>query len=186
MRARAPGERTRERARHCIAKSARGEGGGTRGKCPYPGAAARQDSRLNYVEQHSERLGLDAGRLETLRVRRPARPQHYGFYLSCTEWLCTSGSVSPVATQWPRGQPQRAPGAGPCWGMARACALPGRRQLPAHGAGGRRRYAVRQRRADCRARLARYMLLCCAASACSHVFVIPHRPSGRRRPPKAH
>jgi hypothetical protein len=120
MRARAPGERTRERARHCIAKSARGEGGGTRGKCPYPGAAARQDSRLNYVEQHSERLGLDAGRLETLRVRRPARPQHYGFYLSCTEWLCTSGSVSPVATQWPRGQPQRAPGAGPCWGHGKS------------------------------------------------------------------
>lgn len=28
-----------------------------------------QDSRLNYVEQHSERLGLDAGRLESLRVQ---------------------------------------------------------------------------------------------------------------------
>ncbi|KAK9834910.1 hypothetical protein WJX81_007994 [Elliptochloris bilobata] len=27
-----------------------------------------EDSRLNYVEQHSERLGLDAGRLESLRV----------------------------------------------------------------------------------------------------------------------
>ena len=27
-----------------------------------------QDSRLNYVEQHAERIGLDSGRLEALRV----------------------------------------------------------------------------------------------------------------------
>ena len=27
-----------------------------------------QDQRLNYVEQHAERIGVDAGRLENLRV----------------------------------------------------------------------------------------------------------------------
>lgn len=27
-----------------------------------------QDTRLNYVEQHAERIGLDSGRLENLRV----------------------------------------------------------------------------------------------------------------------
>ena len=27
-----------------------------------------QDSRLNYVEQHAERMGLDSSRLENLRV----------------------------------------------------------------------------------------------------------------------
>ena len=27
-----------------------------------------EDSRLNYVEQHAERLGLDAGKLESARV----------------------------------------------------------------------------------------------------------------------
>lgn len=27
-----------------------------------------QDSRLNYIEQHAERLGMDASRLDTARV----------------------------------------------------------------------------------------------------------------------
>ena len=30
--------------------------------------AATQDSRLNYIEQHAERIGLDAGRLDSVRV----------------------------------------------------------------------------------------------------------------------
>lgn len=31
-------------------------------------ASTTQDARLNYVEQHADRLGLDAGRLEGARV----------------------------------------------------------------------------------------------------------------------
>lgn len=32
-----------------------------------------QDARLNYVEQHAERIGLDGGRLENLRVAASRR-----------------------------------------------------------------------------------------------------------------
>lgn len=32
------------------------------------GDVGTQDARLNYVEQHAERIGLDSGRLENLRV----------------------------------------------------------------------------------------------------------------------
>ena len=40
--------------------------------CPFAlhadASVSAQDQRLNYVEQHAERIGVDAGRLENLRV----------------------------------------------------------------------------------------------------------------------
>ena len=57
-----------------------------------------QDSRLNYVEQHAERMGLDSSRLENLRVSA-SRSTPMGDTLDlCARYTDASGAPSRTAS----------------------------------------------------------------------------------------
>lgn len=57
-----------------------------------------EDTRLNYVEMHAERLGLDAGRLEGARVAA-AQGGPAGETLDlCARWAQVAANCQPAAT----------------------------------------------------------------------------------------